>query len=209
MAKLNNLNGFQAKKRLNDLLLFRQLFVDYTYHLLPPDHPFGDPGLTPQGQEIKAKMDKMLHGVIESMYLAGTYVIVDYTAPPVAGRTRHTIDLMRNIDHLHNYDIDPRQVVSVIDETIGVFQRDVTSAWLRTFWPFFWIHKIIAWLIAYPFRLWSEAMGGKASGSGASCLQGVATFLGTLLGDVVIILSILKELDFLEPVKHYLHTLVR
>jgi len=209
MAGLKNLNGFQVKKRLKDLVLFRQLFVDYTHHLLPSDHPFGDPGLTPQGDEIKKNMDRMLHGIIESMYLAGTYVIVDYTAPPAAGRTRHRVDLMRNIDHLHNYDIHPRQVVSVIDETIGVFERHLSLAWIRTFWPFFWIHKIIACLIAYPFRLWSEVGGGKASGSGASCLQGVATFVGTLTGDLVIILTILEELDFLEPMKHYLHTLVR
>ncbi|MCL4552723.1 MAG: hypothetical protein M1305_04120 [Candidatus Marsarchaeota archaeon] len=209
MARLKNLNGFQVKRRLNDLRLFRQLFIEYTHHLLPSDVPFGDPELTLQGHEIKEKMDKMLHGIIESMYIAGTYVIVDYTAPPVAGRTRHSIDLMRNIDHLHNYDIHPRQVVSVIDETIGVFERDIALAWMRTFWPLFWIHKAIARLVAYPFQLWSDAVGGKHSRSGHSCLQGTATFAGTLLGDVVIILSILKELNFLEPLKHYLHSLVR
>ncbi|MBP6965485.1 MAG: hypothetical protein KBC96_13900 [Armatimonadetes bacterium] len=206
MAKLTQLNGFQVAGRLSDLREFRDLFCRYTYELSPSERPFGDPELTPEGQDIKRSMDTKLFGVIETMGLAGTYTIVDYTAPPALGGTRRQIDPMRNIDQLHRYEIHPRHIVSMIDTTIGVLERELRPAWIRTFWPFYWIHRMVARLIAYPFDLWSDATGSKTSAVTAF-LQGTGTFLGTLAADVLVSITVLEKLGFLDAVINWLRTI--
>jgi hypothetical protein len=99
-------------------------------------------------------------------------------------------DLIANV-FLELEGFEPHEVFDTIDRAIGVYETDQTSAWLRTFWPFYWIEFFVNWLSRLPFKI----LGVRNTDGGlAGIIQRLTTFSIWLIG---LTASVLGILDFI------------
>lgn len=44
-------------------------------------------------------------------------------------------------------------VTDIVDRSIGIYQSDLSSCFRRTINPFWWIAKLVTWIVSLPFKL--------------------------------------------------------
>jgi hypothetical protein len=69
------------------------------------------------------------------------------------------IDMLDNATNLDGLSFDPAILVDQLNQTIGVYRTDQTNAWFRTFWPVFWLARLIEWVAKLPVWLLSLTFG--------------------------------------------------
>jgi hypothetical protein len=152
-----------------------------------------------------------------SRYLlaAGQYPLVSYRDPPaLGGRTIPNIDMMQNIFNLDDFSIPIQTVVDYIQRAIGYYQDDMIHALFRTINPFWWLWKLVAFIIRLPFRIvgWagfeSKKIEASSGGKLYKAIAGLVIFMAGLVTFTASIVQILDSFDLIQPIKDYLGNLV-
>jgi hypothetical protein len=72
------------------------------------------------------------------------------------------IDMLDNVTNLDELSIDPSHLADQINQAIGVYRTDQTNSRFRTFWPIFWLARLIEWIAKLPVWLLSLTFGLEA-----------------------------------------------
>ena len=216
----------ENRNRLNILLEFRKLVVDYfNLEFEPPKSEpkselakalravRGEDNKTEgQGQvEIRAKINLMLNKISDAMYSAGIRPVLYYSPPPMIGGLAGNIDLVQNIFNLHRFQIGCDELLDFIERTIGIYENDKTRAKIRVFNPFFWIGLIFDYIARLPIKLLGK-LGFNQSKVEDSLFgkitKGLIWFLLSISGIAVSILTITEKLGYLDKLKSIIKNLI-
>ena len=108
---------------------------------------------TPQTRITRTYLNKQADVVGQYITETGSPLRVTYTPPPVIGGYIQQIDLIDNLFNLQNFDIEVQTLIDVIDQALGIFERDFFNSVLRTIYPLFWFGKILELISSVPFYL--------------------------------------------------------
>ena len=131
---------------------------------------------------------------------AGINTAVTYSPPPATGRSAQHVDLISNILLFAEFNVPESvlevQLISFIEMALGVYQSDRTEAWVRTFNPFWWMRRVILWVVRIPF-VFLGAMGFDADRAEGSAFGKIFK----LLLATSALLTILNLLGWLSAAK--------
>lgn len=80
-------------------------------------------------------------------------VNVVHTPPPAIGGLVQRINLIDNLFNLQHYDIEPQALIDMIDQVLGVYERDFVMSIVRTFNPLYWLGKFLEIIASLPFYI--------------------------------------------------------
>ncbi len=143
---------WENKRRLKVLKQFRSLVAAYYDH---SNYSWMAEGRIEEDEAKQARTDinLILHDVHKIIVYSGVPTIVQYTPPPVVGGHIQNLDVIKNMFILHQFQIGKEAVTDILDRSIGIYQSDQSSCFRRTINPFWWIGKLITWIVSLPFKL--------------------------------------------------------
>lgn len=72
---------------------------------------------------------------------------------------RLPVNILENAPNLDDLNIDPALLVDQLNHAIGVYRTDQPNSWGRTFWPVFWLARLIEWIAQVPVWFLSVIFG--------------------------------------------------
>ena len=117
------------------------------------------------------------------------------------------IDLIDDIFDLDQFDIGPNNVLGLIDRAIGEYDSNRKSAFVRTLNPFFYLGRVLDTISDLPFII-VGIFGFNRQKIKASTIGKLVKGILYLFIIVVAFLTILHLLDFVEPIKQFVHKLL-
>ena len=196
---------WENKRRLNKLKEFRSLVIRY----------FNNSRVNLGGGRVEASAAKEarleinrlkdeIHSIILNSEINPSF---SWTRPAAAGGEETEIDLIEEIFDLDQFDIGPNNLLNCIDKAIEKYDSNRRSAFVRTLNPIFYLGRVLDIISDLPFIvigiLGFNRQRIKASAVGR-LVKGILYFVMIAAA----ILAILHLLDFVEPIKQFLHKLV-
>ena len=127
-----------------------------------------------------------------------------WTRSAAAGGDETEIDLIDDIFDLDQFDIGPNNVLGLIDKAIGAYGANRRSASVRTLNPFFYLGRVLDTISDLPIIILG-ILGFNRQKIKASVVGRLVKGLLYLIIIVAALLTILHLLDFLEPIKQFVH----
>ena len=128
--------------------------------------------------------------------------------PPAAvGDHAIEVDLIENIFNLDQFDIGPSNLLAVIDRAIAKYDSNRKAALVRTFNPFFYLGWILDTISDLPFIV-IGILGFNRQKIKTSAIGRLVKGILYLTIIVAAVLTILYLLDFVEPIKQFVHRLL-
>jgi hypothetical protein len=180
-------------RRINKLIHFRNLVATYykncEYNL----------GLieNQKASQIRIEINKELVEIHDMVIAARLVPVLQWIPPPAVGGYVQNVDLILNVFHLNDYQIDEKNVLDYVERAIGVYETNKRSSKVRLFNPFYYLGIIIDLIANSPFVLLGK-MGfnrEKAEASVLGRLLKVLFYLITVLGSILSSLHYLGYLD--------------
>ena len=193
---------WENERRLNKLAEFRQLVIEYFNNI---DVGWISDRKTENevAQMARVKISRIMDDV-HSIILGSKIkpILTRVSAPAVGGRAT-PIDLILNIFNLDELEINPNDALDFIDRAIGIYESNHKSAFFRIFNPFFYLGWFLDVISDLPF-----VVVGKF---GFNQRKMKTSLIGRFVKGIMFLapfLAILHYLDFLEPVKQFVHKLL-
>ena len=181
---------WENQRRIKALWGFRNLYID---RIKRP------PGNRSEINQQKPAIQKMVA-------LAG---IEAYRATRRTEGGTIDIDALADLFELEIHRVRPTLPVDVIEEAIGVYRDDQAKSWFRTFWPFFWLARLVDWMADRFFNLLVALVGADPNKAKSSSFGRVFTALKELtLWVATVVATIVAVLEFLgyeTSIRRFLH----
>ena len=195
---------WENKKRLKKLREFRSLMIRY----------FNNSRIGLGGGRVEESAAKearreinRLRDEIHSIILnSGINLLFSWTRPSAVGGNEREIDLIEEIFNLDQFDIGPNNVLGLIDRAIGEYDSNRRSAFVRTLNPFFYLGRVLDTISDLPFIILG-ILGFNREKIKGSVVGRLVKGILYLIIIVAVILTILHLLNFLEPIKQFVHKL--
>ena len=197
---------WENNRRLNKLIEFQNLVVEY----------FNNSGARGMGegrietevsQVARVKINRAMKEVHAIILQSETIPVMNWTPPPVVGGRAADVDLIQNIFNLDGFRIHPNYVLDFIDRAIGVYESNRKSAFWRMFNPFFYPGLVLDTISSLPFIVLGK-LGFDRYKAETSVIGRLIKGVLYLITVIAAFLTILQRLDFLEPVKQFVHELL-
>lgn len=194
---------WENARRLDKLIEFRELAIEYFNNSRPAGLGNSSRIEEDPAREARFKINLVIDEVHSIILHSGTIPILTVNPPPAVGGYQANVDLIANIFNLNGLQIEPNHVVDCIDRVIGKYESNHKSAFFRIFNPFFslgWFLDVVSDLpfIAFgKFGFDQQKMKTSIIGRFVKGIMFLAPFL-----------AILHYLDFLDPVKQFVHKLL-
>ena len=196
---------WENKRRLNKLREFRSLTIRY----------FNNSRVGLGGGRVEESAAKearreinRLRDEIHSIILnSGIDPVFSWTPPSAVGDDETEIDLIEDIFDLDQFDIGPNNVLGLIDRAIGEYDSNRRSAFVRTLNPLFYLGRVLDTISDLPFIILG-ILGFNRQKIKASVVGRLVKGLLYLIIIVAAVLTILHLLDFVEPIKQFVHKLL-
>lgn len=159
------------------------------------------------GKQVRTKINRYVNEVHEIIITSGISTEVTYTPPPMIGGYRQNIDLVSNIFNFHMYQIEPNNLLDIVDRAIGRYESDRAQSIVRTLNPFFWFGRFLDILVSLPFRFFQRA-GISTKAFEESFFGKIAKLILYLVSLAASFLTILQILGYLDPVKNFIESLI-
>ena len=192
----------ENKRRLNKLIEFRQLAIEYfnnTYVEWPMDAGIEEDA----AQAARIKINQAMHEVHSIIRRSGIDPNLTVLPAPAVGGYVRKVDLILNIFGLDEHATEPNRVLDIIERAIGIYESNHKSALVRTFNPFFYLRLFLDVISDLPF-----VVVGKF---GFDQRKMKTSLIGRFVKEIMFLapfLTILHLLGFLEPVKQFVHKLL-
>jgi len=197
---------WENNRRLSKLLEFRNLVVDYFHN----SHPewMADSRIEERAARVaRVKINRVMGETHDIILHSGIDPTLVWTPPPARGGYVMNVDLIQNIFNLCQFRIGPEGALDFVDRAIGVYESNHRSSLIRTFNPLFYVGLVFDAISELPFiaigRLGFDRQKVESSAIGR-LIKG-ALYLITV---IAALLTILQLLDFLEPVRQFMHQLL-
>ena len=209
MSWYKKITYWENRKRVKLLSKFRDLVVDYfnnvEYNFL---HIKENQNTLRIRQEINLHLDRVYSYIIYT----GVNPKIYYSPPPAVGGIAGNIDLIHNIFNLHMFDIPVQNLIDFIDRAIGIYEEDKINSLLRTFNPFFWLGRLVDFIVGIPFKFIGK-IGFNREKVEASIvgkiIKGILYLLVTASTAFLTFLTILEKLGYLNGFKLWIHDLLK
>ncbi|MHB1516272.1 MAG: hypothetical protein ACYCVY_11325 [Acidiferrobacteraceae bacterium] len=141
---------WENNRRLQKLAAFRALTTQYFDS--SSANWMADKRIEEQeAKEARVDINRAMREIHDIIRCTGINPSIQYTPPPMVGGYIQNIDLVDNIFNLHPFRIAHTSLIDVIDQAIGVYERNRRAAQLRAINPLFYIGHAFAWVARLPF----------------------------------------------------------
>lgn len=145
---------FEVNKRINFLIQSKKDITEYFENL---SEGFAlDVTENKVARKKRQEINFYLKKLISYVRFADVNTSIYYSPPPVTGGPAGNIDIISNIFNLHSFQLKQESLVDMIDQALGIYDEEKTSAFIRTFNPFWWAWKLLKWIANIPFVLLQE-----------------------------------------------------
>ena len=198
---------WENKRRLNKLFEFRQLI--FTYLNNSRVEWITDTRIEEvTAHEARVKINRAMREISSMIFQSGIVPTLHWIPPATVRGHAVKVNLIDNIFRLDELFIDPRHVLDVIDNSIGIYESNVKWARIKIFNPFFYIGLMFDFISRLPFI----ALGKL----GADQQRMEMSVFGRLIKGVLYLIQIAAALigiyqfwDFWTPVKNFVRELGR
>ena len=196
---------WENKRRLNKLREFRSLVIRY-FNNSRVNLGGGrvEEGIAKEARLEINRLKDEIHSIILNSEINPSF---SWTRPAAAGGDETEIDLIEEIFDLDQFDIGPNNVLNCIDRAIEKYDSNRRSAFIRTLNPSFYLGRALDTISDLPFIV----IGIFGFNRQKMKMSGVGRLVKRILYLIIIvaaILAILHLLDFVEPIKQFLHKLL-
>ena len=196
---------WENKRRLNKLREFRPLMIRYFNNSRVG---FGGGRVEESAAKEARREINLLRDEIHSIILnSGIDPSFSWTPPAAVGDDETEIDLIEDIFNLDQFDIGPNNLLDLIDRAIGKYDANRKSAFVRTFNPFFYLGLVLDTISDLPF-IAIGILGFNRQKMKASVVGRLVKGILYLTIIVAAVFTILHLLDFVEPIKQFVHKLL-
>ncbi len=196
---------WESKRRLNKLKAFRSLMIRYFNNSRVG---FGGGRVEESAAKEARREINLLRDEIHSIILnSGIDPSFSWTPPAAVGDDETEIDLIEDIFNLDQFDIGPNNLLDLIDRAIGKYDSNRKSAFIRTFNPFFYLGLVLDTISDLPF-IAIGILGFNRQKIKTSAIGRLVKGILYLTIIVAAVLTILHLLDFVEPIKQFVHRLL-
>ena len=196
---------WENKRRLNKLRVFRPLMIRYFNN---SQVGFGGGRVEESAAKEARREINLLRDEIHSIILnSGIDPSFSWTPPAAVGDDETEIDLIEDIFNLDQFDIGPNNLLDLIDRAIGIYDANRKSAFVRTFNPFFYLGLVLDTISDLPF-IAIGILGFNRQKIKTSAIGRLVKGILYLAIIVAAVLTILHLLDFVEPIKQFVHKLL-
>ena len=196
---------WESKRRLNKLKAFRSLMIRYFNNSRVG---FGGGRVEESAAKEARREINLLRDEIHSIILnSGIDPSFSWTPPAAVGDDETEIDLIEDIFNLDQFDIGPNNLLNLIDRAIGKYDSNRKSAFIRTFNPFFYLGLVLDTISDLPF-IAIGILGFNRQKIKTSAIGRLVKGILYLTIIVAAVLTILHLLDFVEPIKQFVHKLL-
>ena len=196
---------WESKRRLNKLKAFRSLMIRYFNNSRVG---FGGGRVEESAAKEARREINLLRDEIHSIILnSGIDPSFSWTPPAAVGDDETEIDLIEDIFNLDQFDIGPNNLLDLIDRAIGKYDSNRKSAFIRTFNPFFYLGLVLDTISDLPF-IAIGILGFNRQKIKTSAIGRLVKGILYLTIIVAAVLTILHLLDFVEPIKQFVHKLL-
>ena len=154
-------------------------------------------------REINRLKDE-IHSIILNSETTPSF---SWTRPVAAGGDETEIDLIDDIFDLDQFDIGANNVLGLIDRAIGEYDSNRKSAFIRMLNPFFYLGRVLDTISDLPFIV-IGIFGFNRQKMKVSAVGKLVKGILYLTIIVAAIFAILHLLDFVEPIKQFVHKLL-
>jgi len=197
---------WEARRRLNLLLTFRQRVEDY-YARAEWDLSSQEWEEDGEARGLRRQINEEMPDVTVATLFVGVSMNILYTPPAITGGPASHMSLLESIFILPKLGIPHANLLDGLDRAIGTYRSWLRPLWRKLFNPFYWLGWGLSLIAGIPFRL-LDAAGfevAKAEGSfwgkTTKAVIALVTAVGTTLG-------VLEKLDLLSPVVSAIHRLL-
>ena len=157
-------------------------------------------------KEARREINRLRDEIHSIILNSGINLLFSWTPPSVVGGNEREIDLIEDIFNLDQFDIGPNNVLGLIDRAIGEYESNRRPAFVRTLNPFFYLGQVLDTISDLPFIILG-ILGFNREKIKGSVVGRLVKGILYLIIIVAAILTILHLLNFLEPIKQFVHKL--
>ncbi len=201
MKHVNKIPFWVNYRRLEKLLEFRQLVINY-FNNTQMEGIRSEVTENLEAQRARSSINTNLMEIHEMSVSSGTVPFMVHTSAPAFGSRVTKVDLIEGIFSLHHYNLGGQDVVDYIERVIGIYQRNHTSAVIRTFNPFYYIGLLFEAVSEIP----SIAIGSLGINRNRFSSSIIGRFVKSITYTITVcasLLTILHLLGMLEQIKTY------
>ena len=158
-------------------------------------------------KEARREINRLRDEIHSIILNSGIDPSFSWTPPSAVGGDETEIDLIEDIFDLDQFDIGPNNVLGLIDRAIREYDSNRKSAFVRTFNPFFYLGRVLDAITDLPFII-IGILGFNREKIKASTIGRLVKGILYLTVIVTPVLTILHLLDFVEPIKQFVHKLL-
>jgi hypothetical protein len=154
-----------------------------------------------EGERARERINQLVPRVARYLREAGVYPHMSYVpAPAVGGAILPNVDLLANIFQLRRFDASFYDISDAVQKAIGYYQDETFKALIRTLNPFWWLARLIAFLIGVPIRILAWAGYGRfeklESSKGGRIYKAIAGLVAFALGVVALLANAAQIMSF-------------
>ena len=191
---------WESRRRLGELKAFRADVTEYFERASRPARRSRRPGAPGQDENevsaVRRRINRRANEVERIVHGAGVNDSVSYSAQ---GFSPGHIPIIANIFSLHQYHVSHATAIDFIDRAIGNYEYDLSSAWVRTVNPFYWLGLLLELAVRLPFRAAARA-GFDAQRFENSLAGRLLKLLLYIVTGLAAVLGSLQLLGWLQPV---------
>ena len=138
---------FETKERLNNLIEFRRLYVEYISFTNRPHNP--------AGEMVRSRMQPLLPLTVESLRKVGLGGMITRDAP-VHGGKKVRINLIKAIFRdqvIKRFSLDDTGPLQILDKGVVKYQKRLWQQKVQLFNPIFWLFQFGSFLAKLPFHI--------------------------------------------------------
>lgn len=195
---------WENRRRLNKLRDFRSLVIRYfnNSRVNLGGGRVEESAAKEARREINRLKDE-IHSIILNSDINPSF---SWTRPAAAGGGETEIDLIDDIFDLDQFDIGPNNVLGLIDRAIGEYDSNRRSAFVRTLNPFFYLGQVLDTISDLPFIILG-ILGFNREKMKSSAVGRLVKGILYLIIIAAALFTILHLLNFVEPIKQFVHKL--
>jgi len=206
MDSYTNIPIWETKKRIRRLKEFLGMIITYFGNIersFMVDNAIENDIAKTNRSKINIKIDQVRKIIIQS----NVSYIVRYIPAPAVGGAISNIDIFHNLHQLNRFQIPDSQVTDTIERAIGVYESDLTAAWLRTINPFYWLNRLLNIVASVPFRILASA-GFNQKAAEESVVGKIFKSVVYILGVLASVLTVIQLLGYLEKFNLFWHSIL-
>jgi hypothetical protein len=197
---MSDLLVWQCVSRISTLRRFAEALEEYAGHSqrynkasIPSDN---------EGERARETVNLLFSRVAGYLREAGVYPAIHYVPGPALRRPAlRNVDLLANVFQLAQLQSSYYDILDAVTKGIGYYEGEMARALIRTINPFWWLAKVVAFLISVPIRIlaWAgfgefNTLASSALGRVYKAVAGVVAFLAALAQIASLALQILEKL---------------